>query len=247
MSCSMAERILSPDGSMLWIGGEWVPYVPEIETHTIQDSVVMGDVRTEVTHKHHHNHSTSVHNTVVQDSEKLIRSHISTMVDAMSEGRLADAKTIFERAKQIDYDLANRLHNGEYYPFLVDALFRDAENYCNSMVLNYRFNRRNETIHTYTLNFNRFCVIGVNKIQTALQWNSKHIPTIMLNAEIIRVSNLSNRQKSLQSEKIYNSVLLIEPNHQLARYSLNRIIKIRKIKNSIISGGVLFILILLIL
>jgi len=247
MSCNMAERILSPDGSMMWIGGEWVPYAPEIEAHMIQDSVVMGDVRTEVTHKHHHNHSTSVQNTVVQDSEKLIRSHISTMVDTMSEGRLADAKIIFERAKQIDYELANSLHNGEYYPFLVDALFRDAENYCNSMVLNYRFHKKNETIHSYSLNFNSFCVTGIEKIQTVLHWDPEHIPTLMLNAEIIRVSNLSNRQKNIQSEKVYNSVLLIEPNHQLARYLLDRNIKIRKIKNSIISGGILFTIILLLL
>jgi hypothetical protein len=218
-----------------------------MEANIIQDSVVMGDVRTEVTHKHQHNHSTSIHNTVTQDSEKMIRSHISTMVDALSEGRLADAKTIFERAKQIDYDLANELHNGEYYPFLVNALFRDAENYCNSMVLNYRFHKKNETIHSYSLNFNSFCAIGINKIQTVLQWNPKHIPTLILNAELIRVSTLSNRQKNIQSEKIYNSILLIEPNHQLARYSLNRIIKIRKIKNSMISGGILFVLILLIL
>ena len=247
MPCSMAEIILSPDGTMSWVRGEWVPYVPEMEANIIQDSVVMGDVRTEVTHKHQHNHSTSIHNTVTQDSEKMIRSHISTMVDALSEGRLADAKTIFERAKQIDYDLANELHNGEYYPFLVNALFRDAENYCNSMVLNYRFHKKNETIHSYSLNFNSFCAIGINKIQTVLQWNPKHIPTLILNAELIRVSTLSNRQKNIQSEKIYNSVLLIEPNHQLALYSLDRIIKIRKIKNSIISGGILFILILLIL
>jgi hypothetical protein len=65
----------------------------------------------------------------------------------------------------------------------------------------------------------------------------------MLNAEIIRKGNFSNSQKNI--EKIYNSVLLIEPNHKLARYKLERIIRNRKIKNSIIAGSVLFIFILL--
>jgi len=241
--CGMAERILSPDGSMMLIEGEWIPYPPAVEAHTIQDSVVMGDVKTEVIHKHQHNHNTAVHNTIVQDSEKLIRSHISTMIDAMYEGRLADAKAIFERAKQIDYEMANNLHNGEYYPHLVNALYMDAENYFNSTIQNYRFNKRRETMPSYIQNINNYCMFGISKIQTVLQWDPRHIPTLMLNAEILRKGNLSNSQKNI--ERIYNSVLLIDPNHKLARYNLERIIRNRKIKNSIIIGSVLFILILL--
>ena len=86
-------------------------------------------------------------------------------------------------------------------------------------------------------------MFGISKIQTILQWDPRHISTLMLNAEIIRKGNFSNSQKNI--EKIYNSVLLIEPNHKLARYKLERIIRNRKIKNSIIAGSVLFIFILL--
>ena len=96
---------------------------------------------------------------------------------------------------------------------------------------------------SYIQNINNYCMFGIGKIKTVLQWDPRHIPALMLNAEILGKGNFSNSQENI--ERIYNSVLLIDPNHKLARYKLERIIRNRKIKNSIITGGVLFILILL--
>lgn len=223
----MGERILSPDGEMYWAGQEWVPLPSQTPTTTFQDTVVMGDVKTEIIHQH--SHSSTINNTVVQDSEKMIRSHLNTMIDALSEGRTQDAKDIFERAKQIDYELANHLHNGEYMPALVDGFFRHVEHYCLTHVINYRFDRRRESINIYSQNLNNFYNIGIQKIQGVLRWNPNYTPCLMLNVEMIKKSNLSNKQKLIQIAKIYQYILSFEPQNEMLQIELGRILHKQKI------------------
>ena len=223
----MGERILSPDGEMYWAGQEWVPLPSQTPTTTFQDTVVMGDVKTEIIHQH--SHSSTINNTVVQDSEKMIRSHLNTMIDALSEGRTQDAKDIFERAKQIDYELANHLHNGEYMPALVDGFFRHVEHYCLTHVINYRFDRRRESINIYSQNLNNFYTIGIQKIQGVLRWNPNYTPCLMLNVEMIKKSNLSNKQKLIQIAKIYQYILSFEPQNEMLQIELGRILHKQKI------------------
>lgn len=223
----MEERILSPDGEMYWAGQEWVPLPSQTPTTTFQDTVVMGDVKTEIIHQH--SHSSTINNTVVQDSEKMIRSHLNTMIDALSEGRTQDAKDIFERAKQIDYELANHLHNGEYIPALVNGFFRHVEHYCLTHVINYRFDRRRESINIYSQNLNNFYNIGIQKIQGVLRWNPNYTPCLMLNVEMIKKSNLSNKQKLIQIAKIYQYILSFEPQNEMLQIELGRILHKQKI------------------
>ncbi|MBT6640641.1 MAG: hypothetical protein HOB47_03535 [Euryarchaeota archaeon] len=223
----MEERILSPDGEMYWAGQEWVPLPSQTPTTTFQDTVVMGDVKTEIIHQH--SHSSTINNTVVQDSEKMIRSHLNTMIDALSEGRTQDAKDIFERAKQIDYELANHLHNGEYMPALVNGFFRHVEHYCLTHVINYRFDRRRESINIYSQNLNNFYNIGIQKIQGVLRWNPNYTPCLMLNVEMIKKSNLSNKQKLIQIAKIYQYILSFEPQNEMLQIELGRILHKQKI------------------
>ncbi|MDG1555624.1 MAG: hypothetical protein P8R00_05180, partial [Candidatus Poseidoniaceae archaeon] len=85
-------EVLSPDGTMVWNGLEWIPRTTVQNLNpTITDSVVMGDIKTEVVHNTH----TAVHNTILHDSERVIRSHLNTMVDILLEGRIQDSKGIF--------------------------------------------------------------------------------------------------------------------------------------------------------
>ncbi|MBT5391014.1 MAG: hypothetical protein HOL22_01565 [Euryarchaeota archaeon] len=218
---------MSPDGEMYWAGQEWVPLPSQTPTTTFQDTVVMGDVKTEIIHQH--SHSSTINNTVVQDSEKMIRSHLNTMIDALSEGRTQDAKDIFERAKQIDYELANHLHNGEYMPALVNGFFRHVEHYCLTHVINYRFDRRRESINIYSQNLNNFYNIGIQKIQGVLRWNPNYTPCLMLNVEMIKKSNLSNKQKLIQIAKIYQYILSFEPQNEMLQIELGRILHKQKI------------------
>jgi hypothetical protein len=250
----MPEKVLSPDGSMMWTGTDWIPAPPENQGHSIQDSVVMGDIKTEVRHEHSHSHSTTVHNTVVHDMEKMVRSHLNTMVDAMAEGRLTDSKNIFERAKQIDYDLAISLHDGEYHPRIVNALCSDAENYCYSMVLNYNFVKRRETLVIYNQKFGNFYRTGIDKIRYVLQWDSDHVRTLLLLAEMMMKHNKfgilpspSLLKKFKDAEGVYQHVLRIEPMNQFALQGIERIEKARNIMriSTIVIGGFVFVLLIL--
>jgi len=237
-------EVLSPDGTMVWNGQEWVQRTTIQSTSpTITDSVVMGDIKTEVVHNTH----TAVHNTILHDSERVIRSHLNTMIDILFEGRIQDSKGIFERAKQIDYDLANRLHNGEYYPKFVHALHKHAESYCIPMVINYRFSKRNETVITYNQRFSNHWNVGIGKIRTVMNWDSNYVPTMMLHAEMINSSQLSTFQKGIQAESIYRRVLEIEPENALAKHALDLILEDRERRKKITIGISVSLLVLVIL
>lgn len=244
---------MSPDGSMMWTGTDWIPAPPENQGHSIQDSVIMGDIKTEVRHEHSHSHSTTVHNTVVHDMEKMVRSHLNTMVDAMAEGRLADSKNIFERAKQIDYDLAINLHDGEYHPHIVNALCSDAENYCYSMVLNYNFVKRRETLVVYNQKFGNFYKTGIEKVQYVLQWDSDHVRTLLLLAKMMMkvtkfgiLPSLSVLNKYKDAENVYQHVLRLKPMNQSALQGIRKIERARMVMkiNSMVIGGIVFFLLI---
>ena len=228
----MEEQILSPDGKMHWTGNEWVLLPPQLPITTFQDTVVMGDVKTEIVHQH--THSNTIQNTVVQDSEKLIRSHLNTMVDVLSEGRSQDAKEIFERAKQIDYDLAVELHNGEYLSSLRDAFYRHVEHYCVSHVLNYNYNRRRESINIYSQNLNNSYNIGIGKIKIMLILYPNFTPCLLLNVKMIRKGNLTKKQKLKQIAQIYKYVLSYEPQNEMVRKELDIVFRKQKIHLMII-------------
>ena len=222
-SPTMAEPILSPDGLMELKDGKWVHRnATIIEGHKVQDSVIMGDINTNVTH----NHSTSVHNTVIQDSERLIRSHLNTMVDALVEERDQDAKKIFESAKQIDYDFAIKLHNEEYLDKIVEALYFSAKNYCSATLAD--LYTRNETRAAYLHRFNHNWRIGYNKLYKVLKWNSNHLPTLFLIAEMYDKGKLDNKYRETRLIKIYNEILKIDPSNTLAKNSLDQILKKKK-------------------
>jgi hypothetical protein len=238
------EEVLSPDGTMVWNGQEWIPRITVQNLNpTITDSVVMGDIKTEVVHNTH----TAVHNTILHDSERVIRSHLNTMIDILLEGRIQDSKGIFERAKQIDYDLANKLHNGEYYPKFVHALHKHAESYCVPMVINYRFSKRHEPVVTYNQRFNNHWYVGLRKIQTVMNWDSNYVPTMMLHAEMINSSQLSSFQKGVQAEVIYLKVLGLEPNNKLAKHALDEILRERERRKKITIGISVSLLVLFLL
>ncbi|MDP6869543.1 MAG: hypothetical protein QGI21_02075 [Candidatus Poseidoniaceae archaeon] len=230
----MSQPILSPDGSMMWDGSKWIPVNTDSNSHIISDSVVMGDIKTEVTHEH----NTTVHNTVVQDSEKMVRSHLSTMIDAMVEGRLVDAKNIYEKAKQIDYHLAINLHDGEFHPRIVNALFENARSYCNSMIINYRHMPRIEPLLTYKSKFAMHYNQGVQKLNHILQWDRRHIPTLLLYAIVIlsNTSGLNFWKRLREAENIYNMILKVEYNHE-ADIGITMIKKQRKAKTITIAIG----------
>lgn len=225
----MAEPILSPDGLMELKDGKWVHRnATIIEGHRVQDSVIMGDINTNVTH----NHSTSVHNTVIQDSERLIRSHLNTMIDALVEERDQDAKKIFESAKQIDYDFAIKLHNEEYVDKIVEALYLSANNFCRSF-LGYKYTRA-ETRAAYLYRFNYNWRIGYNKLNRVLRWNPIHLPTLFFITEMYNKSHgITGKYRDEQLIKIYNKILLIDPRNTLAQHSLDRIMRYKK-RNTLI-------------
>lgn len=224
----MAEPILSPDGLMELKDGKWVHRnATIIEGHRVQDSVIMGDINTNVTH----NHSTSVHNTVIQDSERLIRSHLNTMIDALVEERDQDAKKIFESAKQIDYDFAIKLHNEEYVDKIVEALYLSAKNYCSATLAD--LYKRNETKAAYIYRFNHNWRIGYNKLNRVLSWNPIHLPTLFLIAEMYTKGTIGGAYMNEQLIKTYKKILSIDPRNTLAQRNLDRIMRYKK-RNTLI-------------
>lgn len=72
----------------------------------IQDSVVMGDVKT-------------TNLTIV--NEKDIHSHMQVMIDAIRDGRNERAMEVYDAAKKIDYSFATHLHDVEYKDKIVEA------------------------------------------------------------------------------------------------------------------------------
>ena len=54
----MTDSVLSPDGKIILSGSEWIP-IPTQSNTNVQDSVVMGDINTQI--------ENSVHNNYTQD------------------------------------------------------------------------------------------------------------------------------------------------------------------------------------
>ena len=75
----MSTPVISPDGKMQWDGTQWIPL--NQKTNIIQDSVVMGDLKTEINYQQ--NFSTTVNN-ISTDNDLLIRNHLKSMLDKNS-------------------------------------------------------------------------------------------------------------------------------------------------------------------
>jgi len=178
----MSDPILSPDGKMMWNGLDWVP-LPTQSVTTVQDSVVMGDITTQIEH--------SVHNTYSQDTEKLVRNHLHIVAEKMSQGLFVQSNEMYEKAKQIDYQLATELYNGEFSEIFVRALW---EELCSHDMVD-------------------FILIG-NKISNILKFDENHIETLLLLGEISLnpLNNIgSDTERVETAENAYIRVLNSDP------------------------------------
>ena len=90
----MEDHILSPDGTMAYVDGEWVPKEAIL---SIKDSVVTGDINI---------------NTTKSDESK-IQNFFDLAIDSIKRGKMAGAKKAFEDAQQINVKLANSLFEVE--------------------------------------------------------------------------------------------------------------------------------------
>ena len=195
----MSEPILSPDGKMMWDGSDWIQ-IPVQSTTNIQDSVVMGDINTKIEH--------SVHNTYSQDTEKMVRNHLHITADKMASSQFDEADAMFEKAKQIDYHLANKLYNEEFAPIFVDSLWSELS------ALNV-WNHSNLDIKLVVDRINRIHKIDMN-----------HLPSLLMSAELLRLrpNNSMNRYTRLkEARKIYNRILSLDPENIDAKKGITAI------------------------
>ena len=106
----MSDPVISPDGELIWDGNDWVPLPSQLNSN-VQDSVVMGDVNNKV--------ENSIHNSFSQDTEKMVRNHLNLIAEKMRLGQFKQSQEIYEKAKQIDYDFAIELYEGEFREIMV--------------------------------------------------------------------------------------------------------------------------------
>ena len=195
----MSDPVISPDGKSMWTGNEWIPLPPTSSNTNIQDSVIMGDLNTQIDH--------SVHNTFAQDTEKMVRNHLHIVADKMESSQFVEADEMYEKAKQIDYHLAENLYNEEFIPIFVEALWRELQSH-----------------HTMATN-----IIG-DRISRILNFDENHIPSLLLLAEtsLSRVNMASRVEKLKTAEYAYIKVLSIEPNNIQATKGIRTIKRMRR-------------------
>ena len=61
----MSEPVMSPDGKHMWTGNEWIPAPPVGSNNasvSLQDSVVTGDINTEI------NYATTINKNIINDN-----------------------------------------------------------------------------------------------------------------------------------------------------------------------------------
>ena len=107
----MSEPVMSPDGKHMWTGSEWIPAPPDSNNVSVslQDSVVTGDINTEI------NYATTINKNIINDNETTIRSHMKSMLEKIKSGNSTQAFEIYERAKQIDFELAKEIYEKEFF------------------------------------------------------------------------------------------------------------------------------------
>ena len=206
---AMSDPIISPDGKLVWTGNDWVPLPVSSPNTNIQDSVIMGDLNTNI--------DNSVHNTYTQDSEKMVRSHLRVVADNMRKGLFFEAEKIYEKAKQIDYNLSEDLYNGEFVPIFVDALWKELSSH-------------------HGMDVNQIA----NRIQRIFSFDENHIPSLVLLAEVtLYRNNTAPRFERLKlAESSYMKILSIEPNNVDGKMGIMAIQRMRKMHSMIRIFGI---------
>ena len=202
----MSEPILSPDGKMRWDGSGWIP-IPVQSTTNVQDSVVMGDINTNI--------ENSVHNTYSQDTEKMVRNHLHIAAEKMSSSLFDEADLMFEKAKQIDYHLAVNLYEKEFTPIFVDALWGELDQFWD--------------VWDITIDI-RVIFDRINRIH---ELDMNHIPSLLLSAKILRLrrnSTMNRGTRLATAIETYNRILLLDPENIEAKEGISNINRMKKVE-----------------
>lgn len=187
----MSEPILSPDGKMMWSGKDWIP-LPIQSNTSIQDSVVMGDINTQIEH--------SVHNTYTQDTEKMVRNHLHIVAEKMEQGHFVESDAVYQKAKEIDYQLATKLYNGEFCQSFVVALW-------------------NELASHDQLDLTSI----TDRLTRILEFDENHILSLLLLAEtsLDPINVIGTKHERIQVAEIaYQKVLSLEPDNKEALHGI---------------------------
>ena len=88
----------------------------------------MGGISTEVKYE------TTVNKTIINDNETTIISHMKSMIETMNSGNIQEGFAIYNRAKQIDFDLAVKLYNSEYIHIVVEILYQHGSIFNSAMM-----------------------------------------------------------------------------------------------------------------
>ena len=209
-----------------------------MKQNIVSDSVIMGGISTEVKYE------TTVNKTIINDNETTIISHMKSMIETMNSGNIQEGFAIYNRAKQIDFDLAVKLYNSEYIHIVVEILYQHAVNFCNSvMMFKISSNVNLRQVHTnqYKTQYNS----AVAKINHILELDPNHIPSYFLLGTMIQKNKVdfTYKTKHLSLINLYKLILSKDPDNLKARRLLeesNRAIKNRNM--SIVIGVVAFFL-----
>ena len=179
-----------------------------VKQNIVSDSVIMGGISTEVKYE------TTVNKTIINDHETSIRSHMKSMIETMSLGDISEGFSIYNRAKQIDFDLAVQLYNTEYLKLVVEILYNNAIQFCNSVILlkiSSNSNLRQIHVNQYKTKYNS----AIAKINHILELDSNHIPTYFLFAHMVDKNKVdfTYRTKHQSLINMYKLILSKDPNN----------------------------------
>ena len=193
----MTDRILSPDGQMMWDGTDWIPL--PASTTNVHDSVVMGNINTQI--------DQSVHNIYSQDTEKMVRNHLHIVAEKMEQGHFVESDAVYQKAKEIDYQLATKLYNGEFGKTIVVALWNELASH--------------DQMDLFSI---------TDRLTRILEFDENHILSLLLLAEtsLDPINVIGTKQERVQVAEIsYQKILSLEPDNEVAIRGLEKIRKIR--------------------
>ena len=218
----MSEPVMSPDGKHMWTGNEWIPAPPGGSNNvsvSLQDSVVTGDINTEI------NYATTINKNIINDNETTIRSHMKSMIENVKSGNSAQAFEIYERAKQIDFELAKGIYEKEFYDNIVSLLYNNAFNFCESVIhtkltAHKDSNRGQVQIIRYRENYN----VAVNLINDLINLSPNYLPSYFLMIKMVQSNGIDfNKVARLNAiNVVYEKILKIDSKNHEARVSLER-------------------------
>ena len=218
----MSEPVMSPDGKHMWTGKEWITAPPGSSNNasvSLQDSVVTGDINTEI------NYATTINKNIINDNETTIRSHMKSMIENIKSGNSAQAFEIYERAKQIDFELAKGIYEKEFYDNIVSLLYNNAFNFCESVIhtkltAHKDSNQGQVQIIRYRENYN----VAVNLINDLINLSPNYLPSYFLMIKMVQSNGIDfNKVARLNAiNVVYEKILKIDSKNHEARVSLER-------------------------